>query len=72
MKEENITKILSIKNLKFIIILEKENNEYVFIYSDNKGKKQLKINNDKAINSKNFHIINNTIPVIQPNQSNRC
>ena len=27
MKEENITKILSIKNLKFIIILEKENNE---------------------------------------------
>ena len=68
--DENITKILLIKSLKFIIILEKENNEYVFIYSDNNEQKQLKINNNNVINSKNFHIINNTIPTIQLNRFN--
>ena len=32
-------KILLIEELKYIIILENEKNEYIFIYSDNNNKK---------------------------------
>ena len=53
--DENVIKRLKNNNLKYIMILEKEKNEYIFIYSKNKFN--------------NFHIINNTIPEIDINDS---
>ena len=53
--DENFIKRLKNNNLKYIMILEKEKNEYIFIYSKNKFN--------------NFHIINNTIPEIDINDS---
>ena len=55
LKDENVlTKILN-NNLKYIMILDKGKNEYIFIYSKTKFN--------------NFHIINNTIPEININDS---
>ena len=63
---QQIIEILLIQNLKYIIILESDNKEYIFIYSD-KPKikseyKYLKISNNK-INNKiaKFKIVNNII-----------
>ena len=53
-KDEKILKILLIDELKYIIILENEKNEYIFIYSDNNN------NNN----------VNNTIPIIYTKSSN--
>ena len=71
---ENVIKILLKKNLKYIIILEKEKNEYIFIYSNHKDIEEIKFiknkGNDREINNlENFHIINNTIPEININNS---
>ena len=67
-KDKRITKILLIKELKYIIILEKELNEYIFIYSDKNH--QLVLNIDKKpLNFDKFFLVNNTIPIIDTNNS---
>ena len=67
-KDTNIISILSIEYMKNIIILEKGNNEYIFIYSDYNKKDNLempiKFDNNLKLNSK-FHLINNIIPELK-------
>ena len=64
-KDENITKALLIEDLKCIMILEREKNEYIFIYSDYNGKSNLKIDVEFDKNKlKKFHLINNIIPTV--------
>ena len=53
--DKNVINILLNNYLKYIMILEKEKKEYIFIYSKSK--------------LNNFHIINNTIPEININDS---
>ena len=62
--DENITKILLIKNLNCIMLLEKDKNEYVFIYQNYSKKEKLEIKTrfDSDNSSNKFHIINNIIP----------
>ena len=59
--DENITKVLSIKNLKCIMIFESEKNEHIFVYQDDNEK--IKEKNDIKLGEKmkNFHIKNSTI-----------
>ena len=56
--DENVTKKLLIDELKYIMILEKEKIEYIFIYSI-----------AKIIKPHNFHLINNIIPIFNKNMS---
>jgi len=72
--DKNAIKIILKKNLKYIMILEKEKNKYIFIYSNNKDKEDINFinkfeNNTEKNNLENFHIINNTIPEININDS---
>ena len=53
--DENVINIIKNNNLKYIMILAKGKNEYIFIYSKSK--------------LNNFHIINNTIPEVDINDS---
>ena len=72
--DEKINELILKENLKYIIILEKEKNEHILIYSSSKD-----INNSNIFNEsgniseknelKNFHIINNTVPEIIINHS---
>ena len=62
-KDEKITKILLIEELKYIKILEKEKNEYILIYSDNNQKSFLQIDK-KALKSDKFFLLNNTISIV--------
>ena len=72
--DEKINESILKENLKYIIILEKEKNEHILIYSNSKD-----INNSNIFNEsgniseknelKNFHIINNTVPEIIINHS---
>ena len=67
-KEENVIKILLIDNLRYIIILEKEYKEYIFLYSNKEKKVNIKTNdeikNNRISNYNNFNLINNTFPKI--------
>ena len=62
--DKNLKKILLIKELNCIMILEKGNNKYVFIYSISNVKDVQKLEIPKNIKVKYFHIINNTIPEV--------
>ena len=73
-KEEDIIKILLKKNFRYIIILEKEHQEYIFLYSEREQKTDInaenKLNNNEKINNyENFHIINDTKPEIKIDES---
>ena len=63
-KDESLKKILLINELNCIMILEKENNKYIFIYSFSNEKVQQKIEVPKDIKVKKFHIINDAIPEV--------
>ena len=63
-KDESLKKILLINELNCIMILEKENNKYIFIYSFSNEKVQQKIEVPKDIKVKKFHIINDSIPEV--------
>ena len=71
--DKNITKRLLIKNLNCIMILEKGKKEYVFIYQDCNNKEKLEIETgfDIKDNSTKFHIINNTIPIVDVRNSTK-
>ena len=56
--EEHIIKILLNKEFRYIIILEREDKEYIFLYSCKDKDVSPKIDNKKN-NSENFHLINN-------------
>lgn len=58
---ETIIKILSLNYLNSIFILEKEEKEYIFIYSDYKEVSNLRIAYNLK-NNKKFHLINNINP----------
>ena len=62
-KDEKITKILLIEELKFIMILEKEKCQYILVYSDKNKKSFLKIDK-KPLNFGKFFLVNNTIPIV--------
>ena len=69
-KDKNIILILSKDYLKNIMILEKEKNEYIFIYSDDNKKDNLEMsikyeNNIQLVKNSKFHIINNIIPELK-------
>ena len=69
-KEEDIIKILLKESFRYIIILEKELNEYIFLYSQNEEKSDKIINKTNNISKwENFHLINNTKPKIEINFS---
>ena len=63
-------KILLIEELKYIIILENEKNEYIFIYSDNNNQKSFLKIDKEPIKSDKFVLVNNTIPIIYTKSSN--
>jgi len=67
-KEEDITKILLKESIRYIIILEKELEEYIFLYSKNEEKSDKIINKTNKINKfKKFHLFNSTKPKIAIN-----
>ena len=61
-KYDDIIKKVLQKNLKYIMILEKDENEYILIYSFYNNNSNLSVN--KINNIEKFHIINNIIPEI--------
>ena len=65
-RKENVIEILIKENLYNILILEKENKEYIFIYSncEDKNKTNFIIKVNEGVQTENFHIINNTYPEI--------
>ena len=65
-KKENIIEILINENLNNILILEKDNKEYIFIYSccEDKNNTNFIIKVDEDVQTEKFHIINNTYPEI--------
>ena len=65
--DEEVIKILLKESFRYIIILQKELNEYIFLYSKSEEKSKIK-DNDKIINMNifgNFHLFNNTKPKIE-------
>ena len=67
-KDEKIIKILLIKELKYIMILQKEKSEFIFIYSDNDQQSFLNIAKNPLKFDK-FFLVNNTVPIINTNMS---
>ena len=61
-KDDDIIKKVLQKNLKYIMILEKDENEYILIYSFYNNNSNLSAN--KINNIEKFHIVNNIIPEI--------
>ena len=61
-KDDDIIKKVLQKNLKYIMILEKDENEYILIYSFYNNNSNLSVN--KINNIEKFHIVNNIIPEI--------
>ena len=61
-KDDDIIKKVLQKNLKYIMILEKDENEYILIYSFYNDNSNLSVN--KINNIEKFHIVNNIIPEI--------
>ena len=68
-KDNYILEILTNKYMKYIMILEKENNEYIFIYSDKNEKDRLEAPLNSC--SSKFHLINNIMPEIKSDSSKR-
>ena len=62
LKDDDIIKKVLQKNLKYIMILEKDENEYILIYSFYNDNSNLSVN--KINNIEKFHIVNNIIPEI--------
>ena len=65
--DKSISKILLIDDLRYIMILEREKHEYIFIYSKNNEETNVKINikYDKRIfQFYKFHLFNNIIPIV--------
>ena len=62
--DENITKILLIEDLKYIMILSKEKYLYIFIYSDYNKYINKENKKDKTILYNKFHLINDIIPIV--------
>ena len=62
--DENITKILLIEDLKYIMILSKEKYLYIFIYSDYNEYINKENKKDKTIIYNNFYLINNIYQVV--------
>ena len=76
-KDNFIIKILLNEYMKFITILEKGNQEYIFIFSDNKNKDKLetpiKFDENKVLNNNTkFHLINNIIPEVKISFNHKC
>ena len=67
-KDEKITNILLDKQLKYIMILEKEKNEYILIYSD-KYKRYFFKSDKKPLKSDKSFLVNNTIPIVDTKMS---
>jgi hypothetical protein len=61
-KDDDIIKKVLQKNLKYIMILEKDENEYILIYSFYNDNSNLSVN--KINNIEKFHIVSNIIPEI--------
>ena len=61
-KDDDIIKKVLQKNLKYIMILEKDENEYILIYSFYNNNSNLSVN--KINNIEKFYIVNNIIPEI--------
>ena len=61
-KDDDIIKKVLQKNLKYIMILEKDENEYILIYSFYNNNSNLSVN--KINNIEKFHIVNDIIPEI--------
>ena len=61
-KDDDIIKKVLQKNLKYIMILEKDENEYILIYSFYNDNSNLSVN--KINNIEKFYIVNNIIPEI--------
>ena len=61
-KDDDIIKKVLQKNFKYIMILEKDENEYILIYSFYNNNSNLSAN--KINNIEKFHIVNNIIPEI--------
>jgi ubiquitin-protein ligase len=59
-KDDDIIKKVLQKNLKYIMILEKDENEYILIYSFYNDNSNLSVN--KINNIEKFHIVSNIIP----------
>jgi ubiquitin-conjugating enzyme E2 D/E len=65
--DKSIAKILLIEDLRYIMVLEREKHEYIFIYSKNNEETNVKINikYDKRIfQFYKFHLFNNIIPIV--------
>ena len=62
-KDDDIIKKVLQKNLKYIMILEKDENEYILIYSFYNDNSNLSVN--KINNIEKFHIVKNIIPEIE-------
>ena len=61
-KDDDIIKKVLQKNLKYIMILEKDENEYILIYSFYNNNSNLSVN--KINNIEKFYIVNDIIPEI--------
>ena len=61
-KDDDIIKKVLQKNFKYIMILEKDENEYILIYSFYNDNSNLSVN--KINNIEKFHIVNDIIPEI--------
>ena len=65
--DKSISKILLIDDLKYIMILEREKHEYIFIYSNKSEKFNSKISikyNKRIFQLYKFHLVNDTIPIV--------
>ena len=62
-KDDDIIKKVLQKNFKYIMILEKDENEYILIYSFYNDNSNLSVN--KINNIEKFHIVKNIIPEIE-------
>ena len=77
--DKNISKILLNDELNYIMIFEREKSEYIFIYSNNNEKSNIKINieyDKKIFQIFKFHLVNNTIPIVNlrilPDHVKKC
>ena len=64
---KNITKILLIDDFRYIMVLESEKHEYIFIYSNKSEKINSKISiksNKKIFQLYKFQLVNDTIPIV--------
>ena len=66
-KDSILAKILLNNELKYVMILEREKNEYIFVYSNSNENSNIKIDfefDKKIFQFYKFHLVNNIIPVV--------